>query len=282
MFKKASRLITLAMIAALVLSVFCGAFAAQSDASFTIRTIDGKNVAVGGARFGLFGPDGSMVSSVTTGADGSAVMVIPADSIGNAGETNFTLVETAAPTGYETTDNNWAVTVTVTGDSATVNVETMGLWDTIFDWVEGTVLTGAEYENGTLTVANIAAYYDIPACYKTVSGLDADQIKACTSTFELANEAGTVVATGHAIGFAAQADGNYTAQIAFDTDKLPAGTYTLSEKNIATVSDMDLKSTSAVNGNRVVVGNSSVGETISVAYDVHYVAPTPDTNGDDT
>ncbi|NCC67788.1 MAG: hypothetical protein EOM14_06270, partial [Clostridia bacterium] len=67
MLKKASRLTTLIMIAALALSAFCGAFAAEGDASFTIRTIDGKNVAVGGARFGLFGPDGSMVASSTTG-----------------------------------------------------------------------------------------------------------------------------------------------------------------------------------------------------------------------
>lgn len=282
MFKKASRLITLIMIAALALSVFCGAFAAESDASFTIRTIDGYSSPIGGARFGLFGPDGSMVSSATTGADGSAVMVIPADSIGDEGETGFTLVQTAAPSGYEATDNNWAVTVNVTGGNTTVSVDAMGLWDTMFDWIDGTVLTGAEYENGTLTVANTAAYYDIPACYKTVSGLNADQIKTCTSSFELTNEAGTTVATGHAIGFSEQPDGSYTAQIAFDIDKLAAGTYTLSEKDISSVSGMDLKSTATVNGSRVVVGSNCVGETVIVTYAEHYIAPVTSPVADET
>lgn len=269
MFKKSSRLISLIMVVAMALTVCCCAFAAEGDVSFTIRSVDGYSNPIGGAAFGLYGPDGSIVANTATGADGTATMTIPAAVIGETGDTNLTLVQTAAPAGHEMTDNNWAVTVS--GGSA--YVDTMGLWDTMYDWIDGTVLTGADFSGNILTVANTATYYELPISYKTVSGLDSDQIKNCTSTFELTNAAGTVVATGHAIGYAEQANGSYTAQIAFDTEQLPAGSYKLTEKNVADISGMELKSTSAINGNTVTIGSRSVGDTITVAYAAPYVAP---------
>ena len=274
MFRTTSRVITLALTAAFVLALCCGAFAAASSVSFNLYSENGYGSAIGGASFRLNNSSGTAVATATTGANGYVVMTIPASALADEGTTKFTLVQTKAPSGYDTTDNNWAVTVT----DGNVSIATDGIWDTMFDWLPSTVLTGADYSNGTMTVANIASYYDIPTSYKTVKGLTADQIKGFTSDYQLKSSAGTVVATGHAVGFELQSDGSYRAPIVFDTKKLPADSYTLVETGVSSVSGMDLKSTSAARSYTVTIGANSVGEVVTASYE----APAPANNNGTT
>ncbi|NLW65570.1 MAG: hypothetical protein GXY26_05005, partial [Clostridiales bacterium] len=51
MISKTSRLITIAILAALLLSMGLCAFAADDGAAFTIYTIDGCRAPIGGASF---------------------------------------------------------------------------------------------------------------------------------------------------------------------------------------------------------------------------------------
>lgn len=280
MIRKLSRLITMTILAALVLSLGFGAFAADTDSAFTIYTINGYNAPVAGAVFSLYGPDGSAVASATTGGTGYATMTIPASAIADEGTTNFNLVQTGVPSGYEVTDNNWAVTVTMVDGVAAVDVAADGLWDTMFDWIDGTVVTGAEYAGGTLTVANIAQYYDIPQCTKTVVGLSYTQMQGYISDFELADASGRVVASGHAIGFAVQGDESFKAPIVFDSVKLPAGTYTLRETSVTGIEDMDFEGSKLLNNGAIVVGANGSGETVYAEYAVPVVYVPPVENND--
>lgn len=280
MFKKTSALITATMILALVLSMFCGVMAAGTDATLTLYTIDGYNNPISGASFRLYGPDGTAVASAVTGSNGYVVMTISGEDIAENGTTNFTLVETAAPEGYEVTDNNWAVTVTSASGKSTVSVEAGGLWDTFYDWIEGSILTGADFAGGKLTVANTAKFYELPNFSMTVKGLSYTQMQGYTSEYELVNASGAKVATGHAIGFAVQSDESFKAQIAFDTKKLPAGTYTLTEKSTSDISGMNTDGIAFANGGKVTIGSSSTGETVSIVYTKPVVVAPPAVTGD--
>ena len=275
MISKTSRLITIAILAALLLSMGLCAFAADDGAAFTIYTIDGCRAPIGGASFSLFGSDGSPVTTAVTGASGYATMSIPAAFIADEGATGFTLVQTGVPSGYEVTDNNWAVTVTASGGKASVDIAADGLWDTIFDWIDGSVVTGSEYAGGTLTVANIVRYYEIPECTKTVKGLSYTQMQGYTSDYELTDASGRAVANGHAIGFAVQGDETFKAPIVFNVDKLPAGTYALKETSVTEIRDMGFEGSKFLNNGKLVVGASGSGEAVYAEYTVPavYVPP---------
>lgn len=283
MFRKTSRLITITIIAVLLLSFGVGATAADAGAAFSIYTIDGYSTPIGGASFILLGSDGLSLASATTGTEGSVTITIPATAIPDEGSAEFTLVQTDAPSGYETTENNWKVTVTVNDGKAAVNIATDGLWDTIFDWVEGSVITGSEYTEGTLTVANIVQYYDIPKCTKTVSGLSYSQMQGYISDYELTDSSGQLVATGHAIGFSEQGDNCYKADIVFDCRKLPAGTYALKETSVTEIGSMNFDGSKFMNNNGVlVVGEKGRGEVVYALYTAPTIHTPPVKNENST
>ena len=275
MFKKTSGFIAVAMIITMVLSMFCGVMAATSDATLTLYSIDGYSKPISGASFRLYGPDGSAVASAVTGSNGYVVMTISSDDLTDNGTTNFTLVETSAPEGYEMTDNNWAVAVSTENGKSTVSVEAGGLWDTLYDWIDGSVVTGADFADGKLTVANIAKYYELPDCYMLVKGLSYTQMQGYTSEYELFSASGDKLATGHAIGFAVQNDESFKAQIAFDTKKLPAGTYTLREKSTSEISGMKTDGLAFLNTGKITIGNNSAGEIVSAVYTKPVVVTPP-------
>lgn len=279
MIRKISRLITMMIIASLLLTLCLGAFAADTDVAFTIHTIDGYNAPIGGASFSLLGPNGSSVASATTGSTGYAAITIPSAAIADEGSTNFKLVQTGFPSGYKATDNNWEVTVTMTEGKAAVNIATNGLWDTIFDWIDGSVITGSEYMGGTLTVANIIQYYDIPKCTKTVAGLSYTQMQGYTSDYELTDASGRVVAIGHTIGFAVQEDESFKAPIIFDRAKIPAGTYLLRETSVTEIEDMDFEGSKFMNNNGVlIVSANGSGETVYAQYTAPVIHTPPAEN----
>ena len=120
--------------------------------SITIKKVDGaseSHAALVGATFTLTDPDGN-ASTYTTGQDGTATVTF-------SKEGTYTLVETAAPTGYTKSDKTYQIKVT----KEFVRVELQqSVWQWIYSLVTGS--DSVEFANGVLTVPDQPEKVNIP------------------------------------------------------------------------------------------------------------------------
>ena len=126
----------------------------HNPASFQIKKVDSvtKEVITTGATFTLYSDEACTVpvQVQTTGENGIATF-----EGFNKAETYY-LKETVAPNGYEAVGTVWKVEIVLQNGKPTIQVnDTTNLWETIYDWIVGSITPDSQWANGVLTVENV-------------------------------------------------------------------------------------------------------------------------------
>lgn len=154
----------------------------HNPASFQIKKVDSatKGVITTGAQFTLYSDASCTVP----------VQVQTTDENGIATFTGFTkaatyfLKESIAPAGYETVGTVWKVKTELKNGQPTIQVnDTTKLWETIYDWIVGSINPDSQWANGVLTVENVKRVGGMKIT-KTVTDLN-NYYKDATYSFTL-------------------------------------------------------------------------------------------------
>lgn len=131
-----------------------------NPASFQIKKVDSitGELILTNAEFTLYADVDctEVVHTENTGTDGIATFY------GFAEDKTYYLKETSAPQYYTASETVWKVDVDLKNGTATVKVnETTNIWETIYDWIIGSVDPGSEWAGNVLTVKNVKKLGDL-------------------------------------------------------------------------------------------------------------------------